>query len=58
MIDGAPILGEIPGQPGFFSIVGANGYTMGPFLGQVTAELIRTGRQIIDINPFSVERFN
>jgi len=58
MIDGAPILGEIPGQPGFFSIVGANGYTMGPFLGQITAELIRTGRQMIDIKPFSVERFN
>ena len=58
MIDGAPILGELPGHPGFFNAVGANGYTMGPTLGQITAELIRTGRQITEIRPFSVERFN
>ena len=58
MIDGAPILGELPGYPGFFNAVGANGYTMGPMLGQITAELIRTGRQIMDIRPFSVARFN
>ena len=58
MIDGAPILGELRGHPGFFNAVGANGYTMGPFLGQITAELIRSGQQITDIQPFSVDRFN
>ena len=58
MIDGAPIVGELPGNPGFFNAVGANGYTMGPILGQITAELIRTGRPIADIQPFSVERFH
>ena len=58
MIDGAPILGELPGHPGFFNAVGANGYTMGPILGQITAELIRTGQRITDIQPFSVDRFN
>ena len=58
MIDGAPILGELPGKPGFFNAVGANGYTMGPFLGQITAELIRSGQRIADIQPFSVDRFN
>jgi len=58
MIDGAPILGELPGHPGFFNAVGANGYTMGPILGRITAELIRSGQQITDIQPFSVDRFN
>ena len=58
MIDGAPILGELPGHAGFFNAVGVNGYTMGPFLGQITAELIRSGQRITDIQPFSVDRFN
>lgn len=58
MIDGAPILGELSGHPGFFNAVGANGYTMGPILGQITAELIRSGQRITDIQPFSVDRFN
>jgi glycine/D-amino acid oxidase-like deaminating enzyme/bacterioferritin-associated ferredoxin len=57
MIDGAPILGELPGHPGFFNAVAANGYTMGPILGQITAELIRSGQQITDTQPFSVDRF-
>lgn len=58
MIDGAPILGELPGHRGFFNAVGANGYTMGPILGQITAELITSGQQIADIRPFTVDRFN
>ena len=57
MIDGAPIIGELPGNPGFFNAVGANGYTMGPIMGRIVAELIDTGQQIADIGPFSVERF-
>jgi len=48
----------MPGYPGFFNAVGANGYTMAPFLGQITAELIRSGKRITDIQPFSVERFH
>jgi glycine/D-amino acid oxidase-like deaminating enzyme len=58
MIDGAPILGELPGHPGFFNAVGANGYTMGPAIGRITAELVRSGPSIADIRPFSVDRFN
>jgi glycine/D-amino acid oxidase-like deaminating enzyme len=58
MIDGAPILGELPGHPGFFNAVGANGYTMGPAIGRITAELVRSGPSIADIRPFLVDRFN
>lgn len=57
MIDGAPIIGELPGQPGFYNVVGANGYTMGPALGKIMADLLLTGGTPIDIAPFSVERF-
>jgi glycine/D-amino acid oxidase-like deaminating enzyme len=58
MIDGAPIIGEHPGQPGFFDVVAANGYTMGPILGRIAAELVRTGRSPVDIAPFSHDRFH
>ena len=56
-IDGAPILGEHPQQPGFFSAVTSNGYTLGPLVGQLTAQLIlgrETGRAL---QPFSITRF-
>jgi glycine/D-amino acid oxidase-like deaminating enzyme len=58
MIDGAPIIGEMPGHPGFYNVVAANGYTMGPILGHIMAELVRTGRSLLDIAPFSLSRFH
>jgi glycine/D-amino acid oxidase-like deaminating enzyme len=56
-IDGAPILGQHPGVPGFFNAVSANGYTLGPILGKTTAELILTGKADRDISAFGIERF-
>ncbi len=56
-IDGAPILGEHPGVPGLFHAVGANGYTLGPLLGQVTASLILNRDPGRDIASFGVHRF-
>jgi glycine/D-amino acid oxidase-like deaminating enzyme len=40
VIDRAPLLGEAPGLPGFYNVVTANGYTLGPVVGQLTAEAI------------------
>lgn len=57
-IDGAPILGEAPGHPGFFNAVTSNGYTLGPLVGQTTADLIRHGTAGFDVAPFSLTRFN
>lgn len=57
MIDGAPILGEDPGCPGFFHCVGANGYTMGPILGSITAGLITGECAPLDVQPLSMARF-
>jgi glycine/D-amino acid oxidase-like deaminating enzyme len=56
-IDGAPIIGEHPAVPGFFTAVGANGYTLGPIFGQILADLITHGGTDFDIRPFAVERF-
>jgi len=56
-IDGAPIIGEHPRVPGLFNAVTSNGYTLGPLLGRLTADLIVDGRTDCDIRPFSIARF-
>jgi glycine/D-amino acid oxidase-like deaminating enzyme len=54
-IDRAPLLGEAPGLPGFYNTVTANGYTLGPVVGQMTAEAILRGEEI---DPrYRIERF-
>jgi glycine/D-amino acid oxidase-like deaminating enzyme len=45
-IDRAPLLGAAPGLPGFYNAVTANGYTLGPAVGQITAEAILRGEAI------------
>ena len=56
-IDGAPILGEHPVVPGFFTCVTSNGYTLGPIMGRTTAAMILHGDAGRDVTPFSVARF-
>ncbi|MBD9665403.1 FAD-dependent oxidoreductase [Variovorax sp. VRV01] len=56
-IDGAPIMGEVPGVPGFFNAVTSNGYTLAPVTARVVADLITRARADIDITPFRIERF-
>jgi glycine/D-amino acid oxidase-like deaminating enzyme len=57
-IDGAPILGEHPARRGFFNAVSSNGYTLGPILGRITADLILHGATDRDIGPFAIGRFD
>jgi glycine/D-amino acid oxidase-like deaminating enzyme len=57
-IDGAPILGELPGVPGFFNAVSVNGVTLGPIIGQLTADMIRTGKVRRALAPFLATRFD
>ena len=54
-IDRAPILGEAPGLPGFFNAVTANGYTLGPIVGRLTAGAVLHG-EAIDPN-YTLARF-
>ncbi len=42
-IDRAPIFGEAPGVPGFFNTLTANGYTLGPVAGEITAAALLRG---------------
>jgi glycine/D-amino acid oxidase-like deaminating enzyme len=52
-IDGAPLLGQLPGHPDCVVVAGANGYTLGPLLGRLAAEIVSSGRQ-----PAGLERFS
>ena len=56
-IDGAPILGEAPGVPGFYNAVTSNGYTLAPIAAKLVADLVAHGRTDIDIAPFRLDRF-
>lgn len=56
-IDGAPIIGEMPGHAGFFNAVTSNGYTLAPAVARLTADLINSGKTDLDISPFLIERF-
>ena len=55
-IDRAPLLGEAPGHPGFHNTVTANGYTLGPIVGQLTAQAI-AHNETID-SRYTLTRFN
>jgi glycine/D-amino acid oxidase-like deaminating enzyme len=54
-IDRAPIFGEAPGVPGFFNTLTANGYTLGPVAGEITAAAVLRG-EAPDAN-YRLERF-
>lgn len=56
-VDGAPILGEMPGVPGFYNCVTSNGFTLAPMVAQMTAEIVTLGRSAVDAAPFSLARF-
>ncbi len=55
-IDAAPIFGEAPGVKGFFNTLTANGYTLGPVAGAITAAALLHG-EAPDPN-YRLERFN
>jgi glycine/D-amino acid oxidase-like deaminating enzyme len=56
-IDGAPIIGEMPGAPGFFNCVTSNGYTLAPIVARLTADLVCARRADFETAPFLLDRF-
>ena len=56
-IDGAPILGAHPDRPGIFTAVTSNGYTLGPLVGRITAQLMMHGEADRDVSGFGLGRF-
>jgi len=57
-IDRAPILGEVPGLPGFYNCVSSNGYTLAPVLSRLTAEMIAGRSTSLPVEPYSIRRFS
>jgi glycine/D-amino acid oxidase-like deaminating enzyme len=56
--DGNPVLGAMPGVPGFLFALGIpNGYTLGPICGRLVAELAVGDDPSHDIDEFSPRRF-
>ena len=54
-LDRAPLYGEVPGLPGYFNAITANGYTLGPISGKITADAVLHGTAV---NPwYRIERF-
>ena len=53
---GAPILGEDPRVPGLFHAVTSNGYTLGPIVGRITADIVDRGATDRDVSGFSIAR--
>ncbi|WP_417307846.1 FAD-dependent oxidoreductase [Devosia sp.] len=57
-IDGAPLLGALPGHPGVFVAATANGYTLGPMMGMLTAALAAGRDPGRAIDYFTLQRFD
>lgn len=57
-IDRAPILGEVPGRPGFYNCVSSNGYTLAPVLSRLTAEMLAGRSSSLPVEPYSIRRFS
>lgn len=55
-IDGAPLVGQLPGVPGCVVVAGANGYTLGPLLGRAAADCVLDGRLDPALSRFSPDR--
>lgn len=56
-IDRAPILGEVPGLPGFYNCVSSNGFTLAPVLSLLTAEMIAGRPTSLPVEAYSLRRF-
>jgi glycine/D-amino acid oxidase-like deaminating enzyme len=56
-LDGAPLVGDVPGVPGFFNAVTSSGYTLGPIIGRITADLVAGNKPEFDVSSFLIDRF-
>jgi len=57
--DSNPIISEIPGVNGLYCCAGfaGHGFMHAPAVGELTAELIATGRTSLDISAYAIDRF-
>ena len=55
--DQLPVLGEVPGSPGFYVAAGGSGFTYGLTFARLITELIMKGKTTFPVTPYSVNRF-
>jgi len=55
--DNTPILGAIPGVPGFYACLCEYGFTLGPLCARLVADIVTGRNSSIDLTPYSVARF-
>ncbi|PCI44726.1 MAG: FAD-dependent oxidoreductase [Alphaproteobacteria bacterium] len=55
--DQLPLLGEVPGFPGYYVATGGSGFTLGPLYARLISELMTTGGTSHDISPYNPGRF-
>ncbi len=56
--DQLPLLGEVPGFPGYYVATGGSGFTLGPVYARMIGELITEGNTSHDISLYSPGRFS
>lgn len=52
--DRMPIISELPGVRGFYVLYSGAGFTLGPVIGRLVAELLSTGRPSAPLAPFAL----
>ncbi len=57
-IDGAPLISLMPGLPGAVIAATANGYTLGPLVGEAAAQAALSGAMPSGLSPFGLDRFD
>jgi glycine/D-amino acid oxidase-like deaminating enzyme len=57
-IDGAPLLGRLPGQPRVVVAATANGYTLGPIMGREAAAMALQDSVPLKLHRFGFDRFH
>jgi len=56
-IDGAPLLSTLPGHQNVVIAATANGYTLGPVIGEAAADAALNGAIAKELSPFTLTRF-
>jgi sarcosine oxidase, subunit beta len=55
--DQVPLIGRVPGRPGLFVATGGAGFTLGPTLARLIAELVLSGRTSLPLDVYDPARY-
>jgi glycine/D-amino acid oxidase-like deaminating enzyme len=55
--DQVPLVGEVPGRPGLYIATGGAGFTLGPTLARLIAEVVLSGRPSLSLSLYDPARY-